>query len=159
MGTWAYELCQARAKQEEETLGVPRYSLWGLLLSGDTAGLGPSSVLRGRGRPGAALDQHQDAVSPACLMTPEQQQCPPLLLLAGSFELLHSLSDLKAGLSDLKAGLSKEVLGSVGEPWEQRFIMWEANRSPVSWYRNLLCMVQKLGRDDPHDCGTQCWQE
>lgn len=128
------------------TLGVQRYSSWGLLLSGDTAVLGPSSVLRCRARPGAALDQHKGAedVSPACLMTPEHQQCPPLLLLAGIFELL--LSHVAPGfLSDLKAGLSKEMLGSVGEPWEQRFIMWEATRSSVSWYRNLLCMVQKLG--------------
>lgn len=63
-------------------------------------------------------------------MSPEQQQHPPLMLLARSSELL--LSKIAPGfLSDLKADLSKEVLGSVGEPWEQRFIMWEAKRSPV----------------------------
>ncbi|RMC16536.1 hypothetical protein DUI87_06473 [Hirundo rustica rustica] len=39
--------------------------------------------IKSRARLEAALDQHRDAVSPACLMTPEQQQCPPLLLFAG----------------------------------------------------------------------------
>lgn len=106
--------------------------------------LGSSSVLRGRARPGAALDHHQDAVTPACLMTPEQQQCPPLLLLSGIFELL--LSQVAPGFFQI----SKQVLAKkCWAPWV----------NPVS--RDSSCGKQKGAQF--HGTGIcsawyRCWE-
>lgn len=91
-------------------------------------------------------------------MSPEQQQCPPLLLLAGiSVRLLSKVAP--GFLSDLKAGLSKEVLGFMGEPLG-------AEIHHVGSKKELSFMVQESALhgteavgDDPHDCGTQCWQQ
>lgn len=66
-----------------------------------------------------------------------------------SCSLQVSLFGCSAKLLLVSFQISKQVLAKKCwalwvNLWEQRFIMWEAKRSSVSWYRNLLCMVQKL---------------
>lgn len=95
-----------------------------------------SYVLRCRVRPGAALDQQQDAqsilpISCNLCRVLEQCQCSPVLLLAGSSWVL--LREVAPGLlADHGVGLSKEVQDSGNKPWEQNIRHVGSKEEPLA---------------------------